>query len=66
MDYKRFEACFDDGDEERWPRWCVIEWVQVSPSGARAGNVVETFGRHQQKEAEDLAMVLNYEHSFGV
>ena len=63
MQRERFEACFDDGDEDRWPRWCVVEWEHVSPSGARAGRNVETFAGNSigQRQAEALARQLNQE-----
>lgn len=64
---QRFEACFDDGDDDRLPRWCVVEWEYVAPNGARVGRNVETFSdsANGQREAQDLARVLNYEHAFG-
>lgn len=64
---QRFEATFDDGDEDRWPRWCVVEWVHVAANGARVGNTVESFAgtNYGREQAEELAYVLNREHSFG-
>ena len=63
----RFEAVFDCGDDDREPRWSVVEWDYISPSGARSGSKVQDFpscdfGRTQ---AEELAFVLNREHAFG-
>lgn len=64
---KRFEAFFDDGDDDRMPRWCVVEWEHISASGARSGRTVEKFSgnQHGREMAEELAFVLNREHAFG-
>ena len=64
---QRFEATFDCGDEDLWPRWVVVEWVHVAPSGARCGRTVEAFVGNSigQRQAEELAFVLNREHAFG-
>lgn len=36
----RFEAYYDDGDEDRWPRWIVVEWHQSNPfTGCTTGKI---------------------------
>lgn len=64
---QRYEATFDDGDEDRWPRWVVVEWELVQPNGARSGRTVESFpgNSYGRTQAEELAYVLNREHAFG-
>lgn len=37
----RFEAVYYPGeDDERLPEWRVVEWTQVSSTGAKSGNTV--------------------------
>lgn len=64
---QRFEATFNDGDEDLWPRWVVVEWTYVAPNGARTGRTVESFSgtNYGREQAEELAYVLNREHAFG-
>lgn len=60
----RFEAVFDDGDEDRYPEWVVIEWTYINYEGTRrAGNIVEKHGMNKDA-AISAACSYNLIHAF--
>jgi hypothetical protein len=59
----RFEAVFYEGEYgERMPCWDVVEWTHIK-STLRAGSTVKSFPACDEKEAKELAWVLQEEYN---
>lgn len=44
IDRQRFEAVFDEGDEDRYATWKVVEWTFTNPvTKARKGKTVVNY-----------------------
>jgi hypothetical protein len=58
---ERFSVDFYDGDDDRLPEWCVVEWAPTATG--RVGTKLKSF--YSEAEAEEYLYVTRMEYAFG-